>query len=251
MKVNKVLLLFLGLIGSVTFALPANASCAFVRQDYRSRDNNRYNEGLLSSLKINDDFKLVSFVTTNKAVNQGETLTLKVPKPKQTTDQDQPIVPIVLVEEIEKGYKLDQITLSSENKNFYSFNWYNCVIKKSNVNINKLRFLARLPVSQIILLPVIFGDIGERYDFVFRASNPTVIKSFQIKSEEKVIYNTSNPSQVGEISLTWNGRDKAQNIVPAGLYYLFIDVEIRYINGSIEPYTEQISFYHNPNWLKQ
>lgn len=243
MKINKVLVFLLSLIGYVSLTIEANASCAFVSRDYSSRDNNRYHEGIVSNLKINSDFRLVSFVTSDEIENNEDKFNLKIPK--QVKEQ-----PEVLVRDFEKEYRLDEINLSSINQKFYTFNWSSCVIRKAKIDPNKLRFLAVLPGSQDILLPVIFGEGGKEYNFVFRTPKPTVIKSFQIKHGEQVIYRTSNPSQTGEISLTWDGRDESRNIVKAGLYNLFIEVEIRDLRGSIESYAEQISFYHNPNWLK-
>jgi len=243
MKTSKFSVFLLSLIGSIALAFEAHASCAFVNQDYSSRDNNRYNEGIVSNSKINSDFKLVSFAISDKVKNSEDRLDIKIPKSAMEK-------PYILVREFEKEYRLDNITLSSENKKFYSFKWSSCVIQKAKIDINKLRFRAVLLRSQDILLPVIFGEGGKAYSFVFRTQKPTVIKTFQVKQEEEIVYRTSNPSKTGEILLNWDGRDETQNIVKPGIYNLFFEVEIREINGLIESYTEQVQFYHNPNWLK-
>lgn len=247
MSKNNILVFFIVIVSFLFLPVKAETSCLFVNKDYSSRDSNSYNEGLLSNSKINSDFKLVSFSISSISDNIENTLKIKIPK--VTND-----IPDILVREFEKQYKLDKVKkISTENNKFYTFNWSSCVIQKADIDINKLSFLASLPVSQKVFLPIVFGEGGDKYNFVFKTPKPTVIKSFQIKQSETVVYAGSDLYQIGgELALTWNGLNQFQNKAQSGLYNLYIDVEITDVfEGSVESFSEQISFYHNPQWLKQ
>lgn len=201
---------------------------------YMRRDNNRC-EGI-KPVDAGGNFNLISFVT-RRISSFTDNLSLLVPRISNTT-------PNISVRSLGKNYQLDNISLVSGQTNF-TFNWSTRILKAANIPANSLRALASVG-SPVIYVPVILGQPSGQYEIVFYSSQTAKFTTFEITRNSQVIYrNPRNTPQRGEVVFNWDGRN-----APAGRYQLRVVAELEQYGRPPEPVNRQITFEHNPNWLR-
>lgn len=207
--------------------------------DYIRRDDNRC-EGIKDNSPISGRIlELISF-TTRKIDRLEDNLKLEVPRINNNK-------PGVFVQTTEDNYLLDGFSLSSDQSSYF-FTWSSYVLKEAKISLNKLRSLSAFKddYNRIVHLPVILGQPSGKYEFVIFAPFPTRISTFEISLNGQVVHSDSRTTrQREEIIFTWDGRNE-----PAGRYKLYFVGEVEQFNAPSEEIPVEITFEHNPNWLK-
>lgn len=203
---------------------------------YMRRDNNRC-EGI-AGINVGGAFSLISFVTRNIPAF-GDNLSLQIPRIGDTS-------PDISVRSLGKNYQLDDFSLVP-NQNNFTFNWPTRILKEANIPTNSLRALASFNLgSQVVYVPVILGQPSGQYEIVLYSSQLVKIPTFEISRNNQVVYRNSRTTpQRGEVVFNWDGRN-----APAGRYQLRVVAQLEQYGRPPEPVNRQITFEHNPNWLR-
>ncbi|HAG81701.1 MAG TPA: hypothetical protein DCL61_11150, partial [Cyanobacteria bacterium UBA12227] len=205
---------------------------------YIRRDGNRC-EGI-KQRNVNRGLRLISFATIG-INNYPSNLSLKIPSITNTT-------PNVIVQSLDKNYILDDLSLTTtSDKSLFTFSWNSFVLNQAQIIPTSLRALADVNLgSQVVYVPVILERPSGQYQFVFYTSNRAKFTTLQIRRNNQVIHTSPrNNFQRGEVVFNWDARK-----VAAGRYELYIIAEQEQIGRPPEIITKQISFEHNPKWLR-
>lgn len=204
--------------------------------DYMRRDNNRC-EGI-APINVGGSFSLISFVTRNIPAF-GDNLSLQIPRIGSTS-------PDVRVRSSRINYQLDDFSLQPSQTNF-TFNWPTRILKEAKIPVNSLRALASVNLgSQVVYVPVTLGQPSGQYEIVLYSSQLVKITTFEISRNNQVVFRSPrNTPQRGEVVFNWDGRN-----APAGRYQLRLVAELEQYGRPPERVNRQITFEHNPNWLK-
>lgn len=187
----------------------------------------------------NGSFRLVSF-STGKIQKYDNRLHLNIPSsnPKQLRLKIES-----WFNDYEANWQKVSLPFSLETR----------ILKREKVPPENLRFLAweRLNSNQSIYLPVIHNNnTATTYEIVWYSRYKTNINLFEIRSQsnqtifscgEDVSYPANN-----EISCQWD----AQN-TPVGKYLMYLDIEQFPYNKDKREFTREITFFHDPQWLKK
>ncbi|MGI2907874.1 hypothetical protein [Tolypothrix sp. VBCCA 56010] len=204
--------------------------------EYIRRDDNRC-EGI-KQRNSDRGLRLISFATIG--INSyPNTLTLKIPSIANAT-------PDVRVQSLGKNYILDNVSLTSNNS-LFTFSWNPFVLNQAQILPTSLRALADVNLgSQVVYVPVILERPSGQYQFVFYTPSRAKFPTFQIRRNGKVIHTSPrNNFQGGEVVFNWDGKN-----IPAGRYELYVIAEQEQIGRPPEKIPKQITFEHNPNWLR-
>lgn len=212
---------------------------------YIQREGDKRCEGVKNISEIDKFFSLISF-TVGRINNLPNTLQLEVPIPKINQ-----AVPKVRLLSFVKNYQLDTLDLSKKG-NRYQFKWSNFVLKSENIDPNTLRATAYIHDGKKVYLPVILNFGAGEYNIVLNSDNRVSITEFNILKNNRIIYQTSRPNfqPKGQIYFTWNGRTEDGKIAPEGLYELRVIGKQEQDEAPAQPVSLNITFAHNPQWLK-
>ncbi|MBP0021975.1 MAG: hypothetical protein J7647_31010 [Cyanobacteria bacterium SBLK] len=204
--------------------------------DYIRRENNRC-EGIVERSSISGALSLISFAS--KGVNSfGNTLTIRIPRLANISR------PNVTLRAVEDDYQLNELRLVPRSRT-YNFNWSTYVLKRAGIAPDALRAVATAG-TQIVYIPTIVGSPADRYEIVFYSSRPVRFKTFQIKQNGSIVYNTSTSTfKEGEINFDWDGSN-----ANAGRYQLYYEAEIEQIGRAPRLVRRTINFAHDPDWLR-
>jgi flagellar basal-body rod modification protein FlgD len=234
------------LLGATLLLNPANLAQTCPKGNtqfsaYMQRDNDPRCEGV-KSIEIAGSFELVAF-SRGHITSLSQSLKIEVPK-----QSDQP--PKVRVRSLAKNYQLDPLKLTPTGST-YQFNWSNYVLSQENIDPQSLRATAFINSGQLIYLPVIFCP-APKYDIILHSDRRAKISEFKILKDNITIYSTSRPDfqPKGQILFTWNGRTKDGKSSDLGLYELRVTAQLERDDAPPETATINITFAHNPQWLK-
>ena len=209
--------------------------------NYIQRDNDKRCEGI-APIDIAGSFSLIS-LSIGRIREMTDSLKLEVPSRNNRA-------PKVIVRSVPKNYQLDPLTLRPQGSR-YQFKWSNYVIDREDIALESLRATASISDGKLIYLPVIFNQ-ATTYDIVLFANVRSQIKELQILQNNKVIYETSRPNwqPKGEIFFTWDGRTSDGKLAKAGLYELRVKALLEQDDAPPRNAPINITFEHNPQWLK-
>ncbi|CCI09611.1 FlgD immunoglobulin-like domain containing protein [Microcystis aeruginosa] len=209
--------------------------------NYIQRDNDKRCEGI-APIDIAGSFSLIS-LSIGRIREMTDSLKLEVPSRNNRA-------PKVIVRSVPKNYQLDPLTLRPQGSR-YQFKWSNYVIDREDIALESLRATASISDGKLIYLPVIFNQ-AKTYDIVLFANVRSQIKELQILQNNKVIYETSRPNwqPKGEIFFTWDGRTSDGKLAKAGLYELRVKALLEQDDAPPRNAPINITFEHNPQWLK-
>ncbi len=209
--------------------------------NYIQRDNDKRCEGI-APIDIAGSFSLIS-LSIGRIREMTDPLKLEVPSRNNRA-------PKVIVRSVPKNYQLDPLTLRPQGSR-YQFKWSNYVIDREDIALESLRATASISDGKLIYLPVIFNQ-AKTYDIVFFSNARSQIKELQILQNNKVIYETSRPNwqPKGEIFFTWDGRTSDGKLAKAGLYELRVKALLEQDDAPPRNAPINITFEHNPQWLK-
>jgi hypothetical protein len=203
-------------------------------------------EGLVSDKKTNNIIELVSF-STRKLDSYEDDVNIEVPQVLSISGK----TPYELrIESWGNNYHylLDNFSLKSNGE----FSWKSEILTKKSILPKSLRGLATYNInSKLLHIPVIVGEKGDEYEFVFRSKSQVKFDVFEIRSvaPSKVVYR--HPSQdfrdvrEGETTIPWGAKNQ-----PSGRYKLYYHAWIRIQGQAMYEINGDIEFEHNPNWLK-
>lgn len=234
--------------------LKAQASCPQGNPDsteYIRRQTPNRCEGIKPEPISGNSLKFISIATRN-ITSLGNNLTLQVPQLKGANK------PVVTIKSLGDNYlyQLDDLSFSqNQNNSRFLFSWSTNILKKANIPANSLRAAAYYDFgNQPVYVPVILGQTSGQYEFVFYSESRVRFISFQIVPKGKgksTVYKTSSPNpRDGETIFTWDGRQANRRQAPAGTYEMHYIAQIDQRNGRSERIERQVTFEHNPNWLK-
>ncbi|AVQ70316.1 hypothetical protein B5D77_02270 [Microcystis sp. MC19] len=209
--------------------------------NYIQRDNDKRCEGI-APIDIAGSFSLIS-LSIGRIREMTDSLKLEVPSRNNRA-------PKVIVRSVPKNYQLDLLTLRPQGSR-YQFKWSNYVIDREDIALESLRATASISDGKLIYLPVIFNP-AKTYDIVLFANVRSQIKELQILQNNEVIYETSRPNwqPKGEIFFTWDGRTSDGKLAKAGLYQLRVKALLEQDDAPPRNAPINITFEHNPQWLK-
>jgi len=209
--------------------------------NYIQRDNDKRCEGI-APIDIAGSFSLIS-LSIGRIREMTDSLKLEVPSRNNRA-------PKVIVRSLPKNYQLDPLTLRPQGSR-YQFKWSNYVIDREDIALESLRATASISDGKLIYLPVIFNP-AKTYDIVLFANVRSQIKELQILQNNEVIYETSRPNwqPKGEIFFTWDGRTSDGKLAKAGLYELRVKALLEQDDAPPRNAPINITFEHNPQWLK-
>lgn len=209
--------------------------------NYIQRDNDKRCEGI-APIDIAGSFSLIS-LSIGRIREMTDSLKLEVPSRNNRA-------PKVIVRSVPKNYQLDPLTLRPQGSR-YQFKWSNYVIDREDIALESLRATASISDGKLIYLPVIFNQ-ATTYDIVLYANVRSQIKELQILQNNEVIYETSRPNwqPKGEIFFTWDGRTSDGKLAKAGLYELRVKALLEQDDAPPRNAPINITFEHNPQWLK-
>jgi len=209
--------------------------------NYIQRDNDKRCEGI-APIDIAGSFSLIS-LSIGRIREMTDSLKLEVPSRNNRA-------PKVIVRSVPKNYQLDPLTLRPQGSR-YQFKWSNYVIDREDIALESLRATASISDGKLIYLPVIFNQ-AKTYDIVFFSNARSQIKELQILQNNEVIYETSRPNwqPKGEIFFTWDGRTSDGKLAKAGLYELRVKALLEQDDAPPRNAPINITFEHNPQWLK-
>lgn len=209
--------------------------------NYIQRDNDKRCEGI-APIEIAGSFSLIS-LSIGRIREMTDSLKLEVPSRNNRA-------PKVIVRSLPKNYQLDPLTLRPQGSR-YQFKWSNYVIDREDIALESLRATASISDGKLIYLPVIFNQ-ATTYDIVLFSDVRSQIKELQILQNNKVIYETSRPNwqPKGEIFFTWDGRTSDGKLAKAGLYELRVKALLEQDDAPPRNAPINITFEHNPQWLK-
>ncbi len=209
--------------------------------NYIQRDNDKRCEGI-APIDIAGSFSLIS-LSIGRIREMTDSLKLEVPSRNNRA-------PKVIVRSVPKNYQLDPLTLRPQGSR-YQFKWSNYVIDREDIALESLRATASISDGKLIYLPVIFNP-AKTYDIVLFANVRSQIKELQILQNNEVIYETSRPNwqPKGEIFFTWDGRTSDGKLAKAGLYELRVKALLEQDDAPPRNAPINITFEHNPQWLK-
>ncbi len=209
--------------------------------NYIQRDNDKRCEGI-APIDIAGSFSLIS-LSIGRIREMTDSLKLEVPSRNNRA-------PKVIVRSVPKNYQLDPLTLRPQGSR-YQFKWSNYVIDREDIALESLRATASISDGKLIYLPVIFNQ-ATTYDIVFFSNARSQIKELQILQNNEVIYETSRPNwqPKGEIFFTWDGRTSDGKLAKAGLYELRVKALLEQDDAPPRNAPINITFEHNPQWLK-
>lgn len=209
--------------------------------NYIQRDNDKRCEGI-APIDIAGSFSLIS-LSIGRIREMTDPLKLEVPSRNNRA-------PKVIVRSVPKNYQLDPLTLRPQGSR-YQFKWSNYVIDREDIALESLRATAYISDGKLIYLPVIFNQ-ATTYDIVFFSNARSQIKELQILQNNEVIYETSRPNwqPKGEIFFTWDGRTSDGKLAKAGLYELRVKALLEQDDAPPRNAPINITFEHNPQWLK-
>jgi len=209
--------------------------------NYIQRDNDKRCEGI-APIDIAGSFSLIS-LSIGRIREMTDPLKLEVPSRNNRA-------PKVIVRSVPKNYQLDPLTLRPQGSR-YQFKWSNYVIDREDIALESLRATASISDGKLIYLPVIFNQ-AKTYDIVFFSNARSQIKELQILQNNEVIYETSRPNwqPKGEIFFTWDGRTSDGKLAKAGLYELRVKALLEQDDAPPRNAPINITFEHNPQWLK-
>jgi len=209
--------------------------------NYIQRDNDKRCEGI-APIDIAGSFSLIS-LSIGRIREMTDSLKLEVPSRNNRA-------PKVIVRSVPKNYQLDPLTLRPQGSR-YQFKWSNYVIDREDIALESLRATASISDGKLIYLPVIFNQ-ATTYDIVLFSNVRSQIKELQILQNNKVIYETSRPNwqPKGEIFFTWDGRTSDGKLAKAGLYELRVKALLEQDDAPPRNAPINITFEHNPQWLK-
>ena len=209
--------------------------------NYIQRDNDKRCEGI-APIETAGSFSLIS-LSIGRIREMTDSLKLEVPSRNDR-------VPKVIVRSVPKNYQLDPLTLRPQGSR-YQFKWSNYVIDREDIALESLRATASISDGKLIYLPVIFNQ-ATTYDIVLFANVRSQIKELQILQNNEVIYETSRPNwqPKGEIFFTWDGRTSDGKLAKAGLYELRVKALLEQDDAPPRNAPINITFEHNPQWLK-
>lgn len=210
---------------------------------YIQREGDKRCEGVRNITDIDKFFSLISF-TVGRITTLPDTLQLAVPSINQK-------MPKVRLLSFPKNYQLDTLDLSKKG-NQYQFKWSNFVLKSENIDPNSLRATAYISTGKKVYLPIILNPGAGEYNIVLNSDNRVSIAEFKILRNNQVIYTTSRPNfqPKGQIYFTWNGRSKDGKIAPEGFYELRVSGKQEQDEAPPQSVSLNITFAHNPQWLK-
>ncbi len=209
--------------------------------NYIQRDNDKRCEGI-APIDIAGSFSLIS-LSIGRIREMTDSLKLEVPSRNNRA-------PKVIVRSVPKNYQLDPLTLRPQGSR-YQFKWSNYVIDREDIALESLRATASISDGKLIYLPVIFNP-AKTYDIVLFANVRSQIKELQILQNNEVIYETSRPNwqPKGEIFFSWDGRTSDGKLAKAGLYELRVKALLEQDDAPPRNAPINITFEHNPQWLK-
>ena len=209
--------------------------------NYIQRDNDKRCEGI-APIEIAGSFSLIS-LSIGRIREMTDSLKLEVPSRNNRA-------PKVIVRSLPKNYQLDPLTLRPQGSR-YQFKWSNYVIDREDIALESLRATASISDGKLIYLPVIFNQ-ATTYDIVLFSNVRSQIKELQILQNNEVIYETSRPNwqPKGEIFFTWDGRTSDGKLAKAGLYELRVKALLEQDDAPPRNAPINITFEHNPQWLK-
>lgn len=209
--------------------------------NYIQRDNDKRCEGI-APIEIAGSFSLIS-LSIGRIPGISDYLKLEVPSRNNRA-------PKVIVRSVPKNYQLDPLTLRPQGSR-YQFKWSNYVIDREDIALESLRATAFISDGKLIYLPVIFNQ-AKTYDIVLFANVRSQIKELQILQNNEVIYETSRPNwqPKGEIFFSWDGRTSDGKMAKAGLYELRVKALLEQDDTPPRNAPINITFEHNPQWLK-
>ncbi|MCA2710643.1 MAG: hypothetical protein IM473_16620 [Microcystis sp. M015S2] len=209
--------------------------------NYIQRDNDKRCEGI-APIDIAGSFSLIS-LSIGRIREMTDSLKLEVPSRNNRA-------PKVIVRSVPKNYQLDPLTLRPQGSR-YQFKWSNYVIDREDIALESLRATASISDGKLIYLPVIFNQ-ATTYDIVLFSNVRSQIKELQILQNNEVIYETSRPNwqPKGEIFFTWDGRTSDGKLAKAGLYELRVKALLEQDDAPPRNAPINITFEHNPQWLK-
>ena len=246
-ELMKKILLFSLTLSAITSLFPwqpAQARCPSGNSrsnSYIRRNNDERCEGI-STQNIASSFELVSLAIGKIAKPQNRySLTVPNYQGKQ---------PKVRVRSIKKKYQLDPLNLKL-SQGQYPFQWSNYVINKAGINPLSLVGKAFVRDGKRIYLPVRFNN-ANRYDIVLYAESPAKIPKFTIEQKGKIIYQASknNWQPEGLIRFSWDGKSSDGKDAPPAIYRLVVKAKLQQDKGPDEDEDINLSFAHNPNWLR-
>ncbi|HAC65443.1 MAG TPA: hypothetical protein DCF68_18410 [Cyanothece sp. UBA12306] len=211
--------------------------------DYIQREGDKRCEGIVKRLDQGGDFSLVS-LTIGRMKTLTEPLKLEVPNINNKK-------PEIKIYSLQQKYQLIPLRLRTRGYN-YKFQWSNAVIKTEKIPLENLNAKAFITAPQIVYLPVIFNSSANEYNIVLNADRRVSITEFKIQQKNNVIYQTSRSQfqPKGQIFFSWNGRKKDGKIAPAGSYQLRVKAKLEQDDAPPENASVNITFKHNPQWLK-
>ncbi|MGK7924547.1 MAG: hypothetical protein AB4290_04710 [Spirulina sp.] len=208
------------------------------RPTYQLRDNYLRCEGI-RPINVSGSFSLLSFSTGR--LNNSRLSSLDIPNigiPEQQLK--------VKIKSLHENYQLVPLDFQPRHPLFH-FEWSNDVLERAGISLDSLSFLASFRSGfGRIYVPVILGQPLGKYDIVFYSNRHVEITRFQILQNDRVIYNHSDSDlhSPGKIFLTWDGS------APSGRYQLLVNARLIPSRGSPQPVFLNITFEHDPKWLK-
>lgn len=154
---------------------------------YGLRDENtdkKRCEGLVFKVKTTGLIDLIS-ISTGKINSYGKDVSIKIPQVSSTLGK-QPDKLQVEAWGNKYHYLLNKFSLSNGK-----FSWKSKVLKEKNIPLEILRGLAFYNINgKRLYIPIVMGEKGSDYEFVFRSKSQIKFDSFQIKSirQSKIVY---------------------------------------------------------------
>lgn len=208
--------------------------------DYIRRDSNRC-EGI-RQIEISGGLSLIGLYTYDSAIsNNDESILLRIP---YTNISNQPANEYI--QETRNNYVLNEIDWNQGNS-FYYFHLNPQVIEREQISPESLRAYSTSRELGIYI-PVIIGDFSKEYKITFLADRPAKINKIYILDIDgnNVWERSSRFFEDGEITFSWDGKDRLGNHAPDGRYQLVYEYQLQNVS---EPRTDSEAFVHQIRWL--
>ncbi len=243
---NSVLLLAVALTAVLSASvIPARAKpdCPFGLKLLPSMDRC---EGIKNSKEIAAvGLQLESFTigqpTPQRTLFGGEEFTLQVP-PAPTGVSSEPAVKVRAYAGPGSTYQMDPLRLERANKGWRRFVWGAGLIRNEGIRLDQVRATAMLKRDGTtnLWLPVKFSSVPT-YNLVVASNGYLKLAKVRIVSEaNEVMKECSRSTPIeGELRCSWDARKQ-----PAGIYRIVA----RPVDSTVKPLN--VSFYHDPKWLR-
>jgi hypothetical protein len=172
--------------------------------EYSRRDGNRC-EGLFDRPASN----LISLVSLSTGFSKQSVypsiLSIQIPTRDNTR-------PTITIQSSHRNYRLDDLSTIPNAKGFI-FHLNTRILTQANVPPPSLQALAyTIRDSQRVYIPVILGQPTGQYEFIVKSNQRVTLPAFEIRHNDKVIYQKESVIPGFTHKLTWNYGSRPQGI---------------------------------------